>query len=293
MKIRIGVFSDSFFLKSPAPRRTNDRVWPETAAPPFWKGGSGPKRRTARACLCSCVKRAHSKTPAVLLSTVIAENSVELQKRYAAALRRLKGFRIGGIASNALELEQRLQQGGVHLVVLDMFLKGWDGLEALRRARFRHPQVGWVVLSMEADPEIIKGSLCLGIFDYLIKPFPTKRLEAAVAAYSRYHGSLTQRMSPWEQNDLDRVTGLGQTPDRKNSGMPKGIQAIFLQRVRDCLGESENPRTSAEVGGLLGVSRGTARRYLEYLAETGEVLVEYGATRYGRPPTLYHLDRSG
>ncbi len=291
MKIRIGVFSDSFFLKSPAPRRTNDRVWPETAAPPFWKGGSGPKRRTARACLCSCVKRAHSKTPAVLLSTVIAENSVELQKRYAAALRRLKGFRIGGIASNTLELEQRLQQGGVHLVVLDMFLKGWDGLEALRRARFRHPQVGWVVLSIEADPEIIKGSLCLGIFDYLIKPFPTKRLEAALAAYSRYHGSLTQRMSPWEQNDLDRVTDWGRLPIERTRNS-EGDSGDLPSARQDCLGESENPAPRPKWG-VLGVSRGTARRYLEYLAETGEVLVEYGATRYGRPPTLYHLDRSG
>jgi Response regulator of citrate/malate metabolism len=41
------------------------------------------------------------------------------------------------------------------------------------------------------------------------------------------------------------------------------------------------------MGSLLGVSRSTARRYLEYLAEKGEASVEFEVSDVGRPVKLY------
>ncbi len=47
-----------------------------------------------------------------------------------------------------------------------------------------------------------------GVFDYLIKPFSTERLERALSAYYQYYQGLTQRTNPWRQKELDLITGL-------------------------------------------------------------------------------------
>jgi len=229
------------------------------------------------------------KRPAMLLSSVIADDSLKLQERYAAALGRTRGFRLREIVSSGPELDQSLQRGGIHLVLLDLFLEGWNGLDSLRQARIRHPRVDWLILSRGGDPDVVRGCICLGAFDYLIKPFSTLRLERTLSTYYRYHEGLTQRTNPWQQEDLDRVTGLrGHLPGDLED-VPKGLQSKLLDRVRSCLGQNARARSSAEMGSALGISRSTARRYLEYLAEKGEASVEYEVSDVGRPVKLYRL----
>jgi two-component system response regulator DctR len=225
----------------------------------------------------------------MVLSTVIADDSLKLQERYASALGRAKGFRLREIVSSGEELELCLRRSGIHLVLLDLFLEGWNGLESLRQARILHPRVDWLILSRGGDPDIVRSCICLGAFDYLIKPFSTERLEMALSAYYQYHEGLTQRRNPWQQEDLDRVTGLRGHFARSVDAVPKGLQSKLLERVRACLGNPPRPRSSAEVGCALGISRSTARRYLEYLAEKGEASVEYEVSDVGRPIKLYRV----
>jgi response regulator of citrate/malate metabolism len=242
-----------------------------------------------RSCWFLSSRPPHPEKFAMLLSSVIADDSLKLQERYAAALGRAKGFRLREIVSSGPELDDCLLRGGIHLVLLDLYLDGWNGLESLRQARIRHPRVDWLILSRGGDPDIVRGCICLGAFDYLIKPFPTERLEMALSAYYQYHEGLTQRTNPWQQDDLDRVTGLRGHFAGKGNEVPKGLQSKILHQVRACLGENARPRSSAEMGAMLGISRSTARRYLEHLAEKGEAAVEYEVSDVGRPVKLYRL----
>lgn len=70
-------------------------------------------------------------------------------------------------------------------------------------------------------------------------------------------------------------------------GLPKGISAPTLAAVVDVLQRSEGEVTAIELAEATGISRGTARRYLEYLALTGavELSLRYGTT--GRPEHKY------
>jgi response regulator of citrate/malate metabolism len=69
--------------------------------------------------------------------------------------------------------------------------------------------------------------------------------------------------------------------------LPKGLNATTLERVRDAVREAQSPLTASEVAGRSGLSRVTARRYLEHLAVEGVVRLSmrYGGT--GRPEHLY------
>ena len=254
---------------------------------PFGKEETGRCPKPAGAPGNVALSRKRPPTKPMLLSCVIADNSLKLQEQYAAAIGRTEGFRLREVVSDGPELEECLLRGGIHLVLLDLFLEGWRGLDSLRQARARHPRVDWLILSRGGDPDLVRGCVCLGVFDYLIKPFSAERLETALSAYHRYHEGLTQRINPWRQEELDRVTGLRGHFAKSGEVVPKGLQHKVLDEVRQCLGENPRPRSSSEMGAMLGLSRSTARRYLEYLAEKGEVAVEFEACDVGRPVKLY------
>ncbi|QMU98566.1 PAS domain-containing protein [Microbacterium esteraromaticum] len=73
---------------------------------------------------------------------------------------------------------------------------------------------------------------------------------------------------------------------RRRAGLPKGLSAETLGRVAVALGE--NPESSAaELGDVLGMSRVSARRYLEHLASTGRAVRSLDYSTKGRPGTRY------
>ncbi len=225
----------------------------------------------------------------MILSCVIADGSLDLQNQYAVALTRSQNLRLRETVTSGRELEDCLQRGNLHLVLLDIFIEGWDGLNSLRQARTRFPRIDWLILSSGVDPDIVRGCICLGVFDYLIKPFSTDRLERALVAYYQYHQGLTQRTNPWRQKDLDQITGLRGRSYRGFEEYPKGIQLKLMERLRSCMAERGKALSASTAGDLVGVSRSTARRYLEYLAASGQATFEYEISNVGRPEKLYRL----
>ncbi len=226
----------------------------------------------------------------MILSCVIADDSLALQKKYAVALTMARNFRLREVVSSGPELESCLDRGSVQLVLLDIYLKGWNGLNSLRLLRIRHPRVDWLVLSHGADTDTVRGCICLGVFDYLIKPFSIDRLEKALDAYHQYHQGLTQRTNPWHQKDLDMIFSLRGRFSGSQDEVPKGIQSKLLDRLRVCMTGGADTLSAAQAGSALGISRSTARRYMEYLVENGEATVEYEISNVGRPAKLYRMN---
>jgi response regulator of citrate/malate metabolism len=100
---------------------------------------------------------------------------------------------------------------------------------------------------------------------------------------------LTQRTNPWKQKDLDMVTSLrGNFPANLNDP-PKGIQSKLLERFRTFMTCYTGTISASGAGEAIGVSRSTARRYLEHLVEMGEATFEYSISNVGRPLKLYRL----
>ncbi|MDQ4045795.1 MAG: HTH domain-containing protein, partial [Actinomycetota bacterium] len=72
---------------------------------------------------------------------------------------------------------------------------------------------------------------------------------------------------------------------------PKGCSAETLQVVERALREAEGDVSAAELAVLVGTSRVSARRYLEYLNDEAlvEVTLKYGV---GRPERRYIWKRA-
>lgn len=76
------------------------------------------------------------------------------------------------------------------------------------------------------------------------------------------------------------------TPD--HHALPKGMSGETLQAVTDVLVSAAEGLSAAAAADLTGVSRVTARRYLEYLAESGlaDRRPHYG--QVGRPEVRFY-----
>ena len=254
---------------------------PETAPPPFLERRNDVIREGP--------EQARRSLSPEILSCAIADTSLALQRKYALALSRTSHFRLRETVTTGSELEKCLERGDVHLVLLDIYLRGWDGVDSLRKARVRYPRVDWMILSGDDDPDVVRGCICLGVFDYLIKPFSVERLERALNAYFQYHQGLTHRANPWRQKDLDMITSLRGSSTRVLEDPPKGIQRKLLEHIRICIKSNREAISASAFGESIGISRSTARRYLEYLVETGEATFEYDISSVGRPVKLYRL----
>jgi DNA-binding response OmpR family regulator len=70
------------------------------------------------------------------------------------------------------------------LVVLDVMLPGFDGLEVCRRIQQRHPVPVLMLTARDDEADVLVG-LGVGADDYLTKPFRMRELVARVAALLR------------------------------------------------------------------------------------------------------------
>ena len=66
------------------------------------------------------------------------------------------------------------------LVILDLRLPGKDGLEVLREAREKHPQLKGIIITAYPSVETAVEALKRGAIDYLPKPFDLNRLEELI-----------------------------------------------------------------------------------------------------------------
>src|SRR5450631_1589343 len=92
------------------------------------------------------------------------------------------------------------------------------------------------------------------------------------------------------QHEVDRVLATLRGSD--SGSLPKGMSRESLDAVVLVLRPSSEGLSATEVAGAVGASRVTARRYLEYLADSALVVrrSRYGGT--GRPEVEYHwVDR--
>lgn len=69
--------------------------------------------------------------------------------------------------------------------------------------------------------------------------------------------------------------------------LPKGIDALTLDKIRAVFQANPNALNAEEVGQEIGASRTTARRYLEFLVSTDELSAEVAYGTVGRPERRY------
>lgn len=76
---------------------------------------------------------------------------------------------------------QRLDQGLVaDLMILDLQMPGYQGVDSVRAVRTRRPEIPVLVLSGSEDPAVVRECIDLGAFGFLPKSAPADQFNAAL-----------------------------------------------------------------------------------------------------------------
>jgi response regulator of citrate/malate metabolism len=220
-----------------------------------------------------------------MIRTLVVEDDALVAEVHASYVERVPGFVLAGVAHRATEALEILGSRPVDLVLLDFHLPDVKGLEMLRalRARSRAP-VDVIAVTAARDPESIRQAIAQGVTQYLVKPFAFATFADKLERYARYRAGVEEAAEP-TQAEVDAL--IGTLRGSSEQALPKGLNATTLEHVRSALRDADEPLTASEVAGRCGLSRVTARRYLEHLAVEGSVdlSMRYGGT--GRPEHLY------
>lgn len=195
---------------------------------------------------------------------------------------RLEGFVICGSAGTGPDALAAIRELVPDIVLLDMHLPGFSGLELLRLIRTdRRPQPEVIAVTAARDLETVRDSRRAGVRHYLAKPFSSADLRSRLREVSREF-ALRSPSGELEQGQIDALMA----PSSAGGGHPKGVSASTLNNVLAALRDAPDV-TAAELGQRVGLSRVSSRRYLEYLVESGVVMRTLDYSTSGRPSSRY------
>jgi len=219
-----------------------------------------------------------------MIRTLVVDDDPMTASIHRSYVERVPGFEVVGEAHTGDDALAQICSVQTDLVLLDIYLPDMNGLDVLRRLREEASHVDVIAVTAAKDVETLRAAIHGGVVHYLVKPFFFDSLRERLESYAA-HRSRLDRLSEPEQADIDHVFSLLRTHGR--TSLPKGISAPTLARVIEAVRAAEDEATAVDVAERAGISRGTARRYLEYLTATGavELSLRYGAT--GRPEHLY------
>jgi response regulator of citrate/malate metabolism len=220
-----------------------------------------------------------------VIRTLVVDDDAMTASIHRSYVERVPGYEVVGEAHTGREALDGARKLRPDLMLLDIYLPDMNGLEVLRALREPHaPHVDVIAVTAAKDVDTLRTAIHGGVIHYLVKPFFFDTLRERLEGYAALHGRLERLRDP-DQHDIDHVFSLLRSHGRH--GLPKGISAPTLEIVVESLRQAAGEVTAVELAGATGISRGTARRYLEYLALTGavELSLRYGTA--GRPEHRY------
>ena len=226
--------------------------------------------------------------------TIILDDDFAVAELHSRFVSNHPDFEVVAIAHSVQQAKAQLLTLKPDLLLLDIYLPDESGLTLLAWLRTESGlDIEVIAVTADRDLKSVRTARSGGVYHYLVKPFTVRQL----------HERLTHLATGWrlidrgeslaaDQLTIDAIMGRTQpipTVASRVNGLPKGLSPHTLDLVVKALRNVTGDVSAIELGELIGVSRVSARRYLDYLSAQGIVQVtpKYGTA--GRPEHRYTL----
>ncbi|SCL14010.1 Response regulator of citrate/malate metabolism [Micromonospora rhizosphaerae] len=219
-----------------------------------------------------------------MIDVLVVDDDFMVARIHCGFVERVDGFRVVGTASTGEQAIAKVDEFRPDLVLLDLYLPDMFGLDVVTRLRAARHDCDILVISAAREAEAVRGAVRYGAVNYLLKPFGFDELRGRLEQYAARRNSLRAAVVS-DQADVDRV--LSRSGSIASAALPRGLSPETAELVERALREHDGTLSAAECANRVGISRVSARRYLEHFSGTGraEVTLRYGAA--GRPERRY------
>jgi CitB family two-component system response regulator MalR len=226
-----------------------------------------------------------------MIKVLIVEDDPMVVKFNKYYLEQVGGFELKAVASSADAAFKVLEKESIDLILLDIYMPGINGLELLSQLRKTDKNIDVIIVSAAKDSVSIKKALQYGAVDYLIKPFEFERFNSALSSFKNRQKFMNSQEN-MSQEELDKLL-LHNEQSSNPEIFPKGLDRNTLKLVWDKILELKDITFSTEeLAVLVGISRVSIRKYLNFLEEIKALKKEVIYGSLGRPIYKYKCLKS-
>ncbi|MGW5242194.1 response regulator, partial [Monashia sp. NPDC004114] len=189
-----------------------------------------------------------------MIRVLVVDDDYHVARAHALSIARVDGFTAVGEAHTGEEAQRLVGELEPDLVLLDMYLPDFSGLDLVRRlAANGHRVPDFLLVTAARDLESVRAAMQLGAFYYLVKPFTFAALREQLEAYRAWTERL--RKAPSSEGDVDQdavdaLYSLRGTPSRRATAV-RNLQPT-MARVLEIVSTAPEPVGAAEVAEILG-----------------------------------------
>lgn len=239
-----------------------------------------------------------------MIRTLIVDDDPDIARLHARYVDALDGFEVAGVLQRGGPVLAFLEEEDVDLILLDVHLPDMDGLQVLEDLRGSGYDTGVIMITASSERDTVHFAVGRGVDDYLVKPFSVTDFNHRLESFRASRVESVADLGPTlDQGDIDSMFRAGESGSRAGSGsqapaslvdapLPKGFSLPTVELVTRALREAARPGgpgdlSASEVSEGCGISRVSARRYLEMMSGRGlaELRPKYGSP--GRPEHRY------
>lgn len=227
-----------------------------------------------------------------MIKTVIIEDDLMVAAINNQFAMKTPGIQVVATFHNGKDALAFLKGTKVDLLLLDLYMPEYSGLELLSELRRQGQNVDVIMITAANDMAHINQALHLGIVDYLIKPFQYERFTEALDTFL-LRRKIIENGITFTQDDVDQLISM-KRPSSKSieMEMQKGIQRQTLDSIRQVLKSHRNQFITCEqIAAEANLSKVTIRRYMNFLIEQNEAISRIDYETGGRPCMEYSLNQ--
>jgi response regulator of citrate/malate metabolism len=224
-----------------------------------------------------------------VINVLVVEDDLVAADAHRLYVERVEGFAVAGVVHNVGEARRALNRLDVDLLLLDQYLPDGGGLDLCRALRAEGLLVDVIMVTSARDLTLVRAAVSSGVVQYLLKPFTFATLRDKLERYARFRRGV-DRAEQADQTEVDHL--FATLRGTEGATLPKGMSAPTLDAVAAALRGAGEGLSAAAAAEELGMSRVTARRYLEYLADHGLAMRQPRYGQVGRPELRYQWART-
>ena len=207
-------------------------------------------------------------SPAEDYSVVVVDDDFMVARIHTRYLATVSGFTVVATVHTGTDALAALTEFRPDLMLLDVYLPDMTGIEVLRRARQDFPDVDVIVVTAARELETVREAMQGGAVSYLIKPFEYEALGERLEHYRRTRSVLDATQTGRPETDRRTLRAARRQPaPTEQAQLPKGLSRETAFAVLAILSTDE-AISATECAERIGLSRVSARRYLEHLEQT-------------------------